>query len=220
MEIELKFASTEEQGNELLEDLKREYGMDIRDIPMKAVYYDTRGRALRENRLTYRIRQEGDEHYLTIKYGKGSDKGKNGLHKREEINIRVSEDFIEKPGIDVLDDTPVYKEFDRAVGGQYSDDLGVMLPLDPLVPVIRMDFLRRELTVPIGPEGRSSAVVSYDLGNISAGSKTELISEVEAELFEGFEEDLTEFGQKISQKYGLEPLNKSKYARGLKLLGE
>ena len=190
----------------------------LNEIPMKAIYYDTVDRALRERKLTYRIRKEGGLNILTIKYGRGSDKGDKGLHKREEINIRVPDDFIDKPGIDVLDDTPVYKEFDKAVGGQYSDDMGIMLPLKPLVPVMTMDFLRKEVKVHFGTE--SSAILSFDEGNICAGNRKTAISEVEIELFEGNEEDLTAFGEKISQKYGLEPLNKSKYARGLKLLEE
>ena len=218
MEIELKYRAEEEQGLKILEDMSAGFGETLREIPMKAVYYDTEDKALRERRLTYRIRKEGDKSILTIKYGRGSDKGKSGLHKREEINVPVPDDFAEKPGIDVLDDTPVYKEFDKAVGGQYSDDLGVMLPLKPLIPVLTMEFLRKEIKVYFGND--SSAILSYDKGIIEAGDKKTDISEVEIELFEGKEEDLTAFGDEICKKYGLEPLNKSKYARGLKLLDE
>lgn len=216
MEIELKYSASAEQAEKILEDMMSESGSEIKSIPMEAVYFDTEDRALRERRLTYRIRREGKDSILTIKYGKGSDKGKSGMHKREEINISVPSDFIEKPGIDVLDDTPVYKEFDKAVGGQYSDDLGIMLPLKPLVPVMTMTFLRKELMVSLPDGGR--AILSYDEGEIAAGSGKTPISEIEAELFEGNEEELAEFGEKLAQKYGIEPLNKSKYARGLKLL--
>ena len=216
MEIELKYSASAEQAERILEDMMSESGSEIKSIPMEAVYFDTEDRALRERRLTYRIRWEGKDSILTIKYGKGSDKGKSGMHKREEINISVPSDFIEKPGIDVLDDTPVYKEFDKAVGGQYSDALGIMLPLKPLVPVMTMTFLRKELMVSLPDGGR--AILSYDEGEIAAGSGKTPISEIEAELFEGNEEELARFGEKLAQKYGIEPLNKSKYARGLKLL--
>lgn len=220
MEIELKYSADKGAGETIIGDLAQEFGADIRVIPMDAVYYDTSDRSLRERKLTYRIRREGDKYVLTIKYGRGSDKGNKGLHKREELNIPVSEDFKEKPGIDVLDDTPVYKEFDKAVGGQYSDDLGIMLPLKPLIPLIEMICTRTEVTVPITEDGKSTAIVSYDEGEILAGGKKAEISEVEIELLDGFEEDLTVFGEKICQKYGIEALNKSKYARGLKLLDE
>lgn len=218
MEIELKYAATPETGETIVRDMEEIMGKEACEIPMEAVYFDTADRALREKKLTYRIRREGNDNILTIKYGRGSDKGVSGLHKREEINIPVSADFIEKPGIDVLDDTPVYKEFDKAVGGQYSDDLGIMLPLKPLVPVMRMEFLRKEIKINISDEG--SAILSYDRGKITAGDKEAPISEVEVELFDGKEEDLTIFGDKLTKKYGIEPLNKSKYARGLKLLGD
>lgn len=216
MEIELKYSVSADEAEKILQDMADEFGTELKSIPMEAVYFDTEDRALREKRLTYRIRQEGSDSILTIKYGRGSDKGRSGLHMREEINVPVSGDFIEKPGIDVLEDTPIYKEFDKAVGGQYSDDLGIMLPLKPLIPVITMTFLRRELMVSHGGGGK--AILSYDEGKISAGDKETPISELEVELFDGNEAELTAFGGKLLQKYAIEPLNKSKYARGLKLL--
>ena len=216
MEIELKYSAAPETGRKIIADLEENSGAEAREIPMEAVYFDTEDRALREKKLTYRIRREGNDNILTIKYGRGSDKGNSGLYRREEINVPVSADFIEKPGIDVLDDTPVYKEFDKAVGGQYSDDLGIMLPLKPLVPVIRMEFMRKEITANLKNGGK--AAVSYDEGKILAGGREAPISEVEAELIEGNEEELTEFGEFLTEKYGISPLNKSKYARGLKLL--
>ncbi len=216
MEIELKYSVPADEAEKILHDMSAKYGSELKSIPMEAVYYDTEDKALRERRLTYRIRREGDDNVLTIKYGRGSDKGISGLHKREEINVPVPADFIEKPGIDVLDDTPVYKEFDKAVGGQYSDDFGIMLPLKPLIPVMTMKFLRKELMVTLDSGGK--AILSYDEGNITAGNKNSAISELEIELFEGNEEELAGFGEKLAEKYAIEPLNKSKYARGLKLL--
>ena len=216
MEIELKYSVSHEEGEKILRDMEAEYGSELKSIPMEALYYDTEDMAFREKRLTYRIRREGENNILTIKYGRGSDKAKGGMHRREEINVPVPADFIEKPGIDVLDDTPVYKEFDKAVGGQYSDDLGVMLPLKPLIPVISMSFLRKELMVGLDDGGK--AILSYDEGSIVAGNKKTPISEVEVELYEGNEEELARFGEELVKKYGIEPLNKSKYARGLKLL--
>ena len=219
MEIELKYAASKEQGKKIIDELSEKYGAEIRDIPMRAVYYDTEDLSLWDKRLAYRIRQEGEEYVLTVKYGKGSDKAKAGLHRRGEINIPVFSDFIEKPGIDVLDDTPIYKEIDKAVGGQYSDDLGIMLPRKPLIPRMEMVFLRKEITIPLNEDGTSTGVLSYDEGEILAGGKSAAISEVEIELSEGNEEDLKAFGIDLASKNGLEPLNKSKYARGLKLLG-
>ncbi len=219
MEIEFKYVAGPEQGSGLLNDLAREYGREIRMIPMDAVYYDTEDRALNDIRVVYRIRTEGDRTVLTVKYGKGSDKNSKGLYRRQEENISVPADFKEKPGIDVLEDIPVYREIDKAVGGQYSDLLGVMLPLKKLVPVMEMQFTRRELDVPIGSPG-SVATVSYDSGVIMAGGREEQISEVEIELKEGTEADLVRFSEEIAAKYCLIPGLKSKYSRGIKLLNE
>ena len=130
----------------------------------------------------------------------------------------MAPDFKEKPGIDVLEEIPVYKEMDKAVGGQYSDLMGVMLPLKKLVPVIEMKFTRREMDVPFAGEG--VAVVSYDSGIISAGGREEPISEVEIELKEGSEADFISFSEEIAGKYGFEPGLKSKYSRGIRLLNE
>lgn len=219
MEIEFKYQATVDQGSELISDLSKKYGSEVRILPMDAVYYDTEDRALRDIHVVYRIRTEGDQTVLTVKYGKGSDKATKGLYRRQEENIPVPADFKDKPGIDVLEDIPVYKEMDKAVGGQYSDLMGVMLPLKKLVPVMDMKFTRRELDVPVGNNG-GSATVSYDNGFISAGGKQEPISEVEIELKEGSEAELTEFSEEIALKYGLSPGLKSKYARGIKLLNE
>ena len=218
MEIEFKYQADIDKGSELLSDLSKKYDLDIRIIPMDAVYYDTEDRALRDIHVVYRIRTEGDETVLTVKYGRGSDKSNKGLYRRQEDNITVSPDFKEKPGIDVLEDIPVYKEMDKAVGGQYSDLMGVMLPLKPLVPLIDMKFVRRELDVPFGDCGL--ATVSYDNGTITAEGREEPISEVEIELKQGSEADFITFSEEMAQKYGLEPGLKSKYSRGIKLLGE
>lgn len=219
MEIEFKYQATLEQGSELLKDLSQRFGQEIKIIPMDAVYYDTEDRALNDIHVVYRIRTEGDQNVLTVKYGRGSDKTTKGLYRRQEDNIPVGPDFKEKPGIDVLEEIPVYKEMDKAVGGQYSDLMGVMLPLKKLLPQMEMQFTRRELDVPISGEG-SVATVSYDSGIISAGGREEAISEVEIELKEGSEADLIKFSEEIAKKYGLTPGLKSKYARGIKLLNE
>ena len=218
MEIELKYKVDPERGREIIEsECPGETDKD-RTIPMDAIYYDTKDSALRERHITYRIRREGDKYVLTVKYGKGSDKAKNGLHRREEINVPVGNDFIDKPGIDVLEDTRIYRELDKAVGGQYSDDLGVMLPVKALKPVIEMRFVRKEIDIYLDEQKTSTAVLSYDEGEILAGGRKEAISEIEIELSEGNEEKLIEFGAFLSKKYNLEEGNKSKYARGLKLL--
>ena len=89
MEIEFKYQATVDQGSELISDLSKKYGSEVRILPMDAVYYDTEDRALRDIHVVYRIRTEGDQTVLTVKYGKGSDKATKGLYRRQEENILI-----------------------------------------------------------------------------------------------------------------------------------
>ena len=70
MEIELKYSVPSDKAEKILQDMSADFGSEIRSIPMEAIYYDTEDKALRERRLTYRIRREGNENVLTIKYGR------------------------------------------------------------------------------------------------------------------------------------------------------
>ena len=66
MEIELKYSAAPETGRKIIADLEESSGAEAREIPMEAVYFDTEDRALREKKLTYRIRREGNDNILTM----------------------------------------------------------------------------------------------------------------------------------------------------------
>ena len=84
-----------------------------------------------------------------------------------------------------------------------------------LCPMMKVDVLRKSVRVDTGD---SLVELSIDRGKIAAGSSTAPVSEVEIELFQGTEEDLLEMGKWLSEKYGLEPESRSKFARGLALI--
>lgn len=216
MEIELKYLCSKKTADSIFET---EVGSCERLSfkTMKALYLDTAEEAIRDAKLTYRIRQEGGKYFATVKYGSSKPTG-GALHKRNEINIEVDEDFFDMPRIDIFEDCDIYKLLDKAVGGQYSDDMGVMRPIKKLQPKITMDFMRTECEVVIGEDGRTAAIISYDEGEISASGKSESISELEIELISGSEDDLIDFGRRLQEKYSLSAGIKSKYARGLKLI--
>ena len=86
-----------------------------------------------------------------------------------------------------------------------------------LVPMMKVDVLRKSMRV---DTGNSLMEVSIDLGQILTENGNEPISEVEIELFQGDEQNLLETGLWLSEKYGLESEERSKFARGLALLQE
>lgn len=200
MEIELKYLCDKKTALEILGD-------DYKVIEMDAVYYDTKDMALSSEKLTLRARKENDDYIATIKWG---GKATGGMHVRNEINMPVDRDYINEPVIDLFWDTVIYDTLDGAVGGQYSNALGVMVPRKKLLPYVRMTFTRLEKEV---KSGNLVAVMSYDEGKITKNGKNLEISEMEIELKEGNQEDLAAFGEKIREKYGLIPESRSKFSR-------
>lgn len=208
MEIELKYRADKETGEAIL-------GSDCRLINMRAVYLDTGDGALAAEKLVLRMRKENDEYVATLKWNSGVSA--SGLHKRGEANVKVDPSFEEEPYIEIFWDTEVYSLLDKAVGGQFANNLGEMVPKKKLVPVCEMDFLRKEKDVEL-PDG-GAAVLSYDFGEIRANGKTAEISEIEIELSKGSEEELVGYGEQLKAEYGLLPGLKSKFARARKLMG-
>ena len=216
MEIELKYLCDYDTAKKILES---ETGDNEASVTkrMTAFYLDTADEAIRDAKIAYRVRREGDDYLATVKYG-GNKTSDSALHMRREVNVSVSEEFFAEPRIDVFEDYNIYKLLDKAVGGQYSDNMGVMRPVKKLMPVISMYFVRTEHEIKLGESGKTTVIISYDEGRIIAGGKNEAISELEIELISGSKEDLVSFGAYLQGKYPLTEGLKSKYARGLKLI--
>lgn len=66
--------------------------------------------------------------------------------------------------------------------------------------------------------GKGIFEISIDKGEIITPFGVEPISEVEIELFSGETEELMELGKKLSETFGLEIEENSKYARGIELI--
>lgn len=207
MEIELKYAIDDPgKAVQLFED---ERICQIRDskeeerIPMHAVYYDTEDFDLRKANVALRIRREGEIHICTVKWD-GSSEG--GLHRRGEINVPITDRaLIEEPSLDLFEESEIWDRLQEIAGKK------------KLVPLLDMRFERREIRL---DTGRSISVFSVDEGAILGKGKELPILELEIELFSGDESDILEIGEYISQKYDLKPENRSKFARGLALIGE
>ncbi len=194
-----------DQADEILSD---EIVKNVEDegsfetIDMLAIYYDTPDRKLTEEGIAIRVRKEGEFYVATMK-----DKGNSiaGMHKRQEINVRLSdEEMIQHPDVTIFAESDAYEQLLGIAGKQ------------KLEPVLSMEFERRQVRV---DTGNSISVLSFDDGKISAGGKTIPIMEMEIELYSGSEDELKEYGHKIADKYELEPEDRSKFARGYALFG-
>ena len=81
---------------------------------------------------------------------------------------------------------------------------------------MEMEFVRKQMHI---DTGKSISMLSYDEGEIRTTCGNAPISELEIELYSGDQEDMIALGSELASKYNLEPGNRSKYQRGLELLG-
>ncbi len=170
-------------------------------VVMKAVYFDTEDRVLSKNNVAVRVRAEGDISFATLKWG---GKAENGLHERGEINVPVSgEEIFIQPPVDMFKESEDGRRLMDLVGGR------------PFVNLLETRFLRRRMKVHYG---ESTIEMAVDTGNIITDAGDAPILELELELYLGETEDLTALGAMILEKYGLQPENTSKLARGLAML--
>ncbi|MCI6013259.1 MAG: CYTH domain-containing protein [Firmicutes bacterium] len=205
MEIELKFLVEESfTRDRILNDqhlLALADGESLQAITMKAIYLDTEDRKLLEKKIAFRVRFEDERLVATLKWGGDAN---NGLHTRGELNAAVEETFLEHPSLDIFRGSTIYEE------------IGPAMENVKLFPVMKMDFVRKQMHI---DTGKSISVLSYDEGEIRTVRGAAPISELEIELYSGDQQDMMALGQEIAAKYNLKPENKSKYQRGLELLG-
>lgn len=204
MEIELKYLFEDEASkNEIFED---KHILKIKDegsetvTAMRAIYMDTEDGALRKKEMAFRVRFEGAKTVATLKWGGSAEEG---LHMRGELNVAVEEDFINEPSLEVFR------------GSEIFDDIMEAVCDSKLVPVMEMNYVRREVRV---DTGLSIDVISLDEGEIVTKNGCLPIAELEIELYTGDKDDMVALGRKLEEKYHLKRGNRSKYQRGLELL--
>ena len=171
----------------------------VRIIQYATTYYDTRDRLLYHNGYSYRIRKAADICTATVK-DQGSQGG--GLFVRGEWNVKLDS---AAPSIGPFLSLPVGCQLESIVKDQ------------ELLPLFRTDFQRT--AIDLRTETGSLIEVAADLGSIVADQATAPICEVELELKEGEPVDLLRVGAALADVYSLRVGDKSKYARGLDLLG-
>ncbi|HKM28528.1 MAG TPA: CYTH domain-containing protein [Anaerovoracaceae bacterium] len=205
MEIELKYAvndplsSTKIFSDDYLNQIKDSDSEE--QITMRAVYFDTKEKDLQNEKIAFRIRQENERIVATIKWNGSAE---DGMHIREELNVPVTDTaYLKDPTVEIFNQSPMEDILKSVVGDK------------KLEPLMEISFIRRQMRI---DTGKSISVISLDDGEIRAGSKTMPLRELEIELYSGSQEDMTVMGNKLAEKYNLEPENESKYKRGLELL--
>ena len=204
MEIELKFLVEDQFARDrILQDkyLEETAQKDSKEeIRMNATYFDTEDLDLCKNKMALRVRFENGKPVVTLKWGGSSQ---NGLHVRGELNVHVSETFIESPDIDVFKESEIYEEIKNASCGK------------KLMPLMQVECLRKQMMV---DTGKSISVVSLDVGKVITPKGDSDISELEIELYSGDQSDMIELGKRLATKYNLKESNVSKFQRGLELM--
>ncbi|MBE6033120.1 CYTH domain-containing protein [Aminipila sp.] len=206
MEIEMKYGIEDKETAASIWD--DEYLLSIEEsdtrekILMKAAYFDTEDFILSKNDIALRVRKEGARTVATLKW-KGKNEG--GLHIREEINVPVDDE-----NYFLLPDPQIFKE------SEIGQEVIALLGFKKLHSIMETNFVRNRFRI---DNGSGIMEVSLDDGEIVTPKGTAPICELEVELFSGEQEALEDVTKTIAEKYGLEPETKSKYARGLAILG-
>jgi len=206
MEIELKYSVSSGKIAERIwkdEELKLIEEKNSRDMnEFRGTYYDTEDHLLFKNDIAFRFRKEGKKLVASLKWSGTND---GALHQREELNMNLGEGEIPKcPNPDV------FKESSEGT------DLLKLLDGKPLKHMMEVNVLRKSFRVDTGD---SLVEISLDDGEIVTKEGNEPVCEMEIELFSGNQEDLVKLGERLRERYCLEPEKDSKFARGLKLLG-
>lgn len=207
MEIELKYSL---ECDEIAEKIKKDEMInkfilkDSRDVQQfKAVHYDTENFDLQKEKIAYRVRREGERIVATIKWS-GTSEGP--LHVRNELNINIGTgEFPKDPDIGVFRESEIGQHILNMTEGK------------KLLPIMEIDVIRESWQI---EDEKTILEFCVDKGKVSAAGQEDPISELEVEIITGSEEVLEKYGQALVAKYRLEPEKRSKFARGLALLGK
>lgn len=205
MEIELKYLLRDDLAKDRI--LNDKHLLEIKNpacdetVQMRAIYLDTEEGDLRGLQIALRARFENERVVVTLKW-KGS--AQDGLHVRGELNVPAGSEYLDNPTVEIFKGSEIYDELLAAVSDK------------KLIPVMEMDYVRKAIQV---DTGKSISVVSLDEGTIHTSKGDAEILEVEVELYSGDQEDMVALGGELAAKYNLQTSDKSKYQRGLELLG-
>ena len=205
MEIELKYLLRDDLAKDRI--LNDKHLLEIKNpacdetVQMRAIYLDTEEGDLRGLQIALRAHFENERVVVTLKW---KESAQDGLHVRGELNVPAGSEYLDNPTVDIFKGSEIYDELLAAVSDK------------KLIPVMEMDYVRKAIQV---DTGKSISVVSLDEGTIHTSKGDAEILEVEVELYSGDQEDMVALGGELAAKYNLQTSDKSKYQRGLELLG-
>jgi len=163
---------------------------------LKSIYYDTPKRTLWKNGLTLRVRQSGARFVQTVKAQRSDDPLKRGEWEASVPSLA--------PDLSLA--APLLPEALRTT----VDALG-------LQPVFAADVHRRARLLDL-PSG--TIEIAFDSGVITAGERTEQVSEIELELKSGSPAVIYEVALRLAEHGPVRPSIRSKSARGFDLAAD
>jgi len=201
VEIELKLLLGKRElkkllASELLKGVLREGSEKKRNLVSS--YYDTADFALKKNGIAYRVRDKGDGTFeATVKTDRKSN---GGLSERVELNMPLAENVAVLEGFGEL-----------GLGYELTE-----LAPDGVEKLFTVDVVRTTYLLDL--DG-AVAELAVDNGKIIAGKRKDDIDEIEIELVEGEVGALMNFAAKLAEIVPVFTEKRSKFARGLALLG-
>ena len=189
-EYELKYRADEEA----LSSVRTTFPARWQKIPMETTYYDTPSHALSVRRYMLRRRLENGVSVCTMKTsGKGNLRGE----------WEVTSDSVTEAASELCKlGCPAELESLSAEG---------------LVPICGARFTRQAGTFTLR---ECTVELALDQGILFAGEKEIPLCEIEVELKSGSREAADDFARQLADIYGLQPEEKSKFARALALCDE
>ncbi|MBR1976504.1 MAG: CYTH domain-containing protein, partial [Phascolarctobacterium sp.] len=183
-------------ASELLKGVLREGSEKKRNLVSS--YYDTADFALKKNGIAYRVRDKGDGTFeATVKTDRKSN---GGLSERVELNMPLAENVAVLEGFGEL-----------GLGYELTE-----LAPDGVEKLFNVDVVRTTYLLDL--DG-AVAELAVDNGKIIAGKRKDDIDEIEIELVEGEVGALMNFAAKLAELVPVFTEKRSKFARGLALLG-
>lgn len=201
VEIELKLIVSKKDLKKLLaaKVLQDVIRLDSKKtVQMRSSYYDTDDLNFKKHGIAYRVRDKGDGSFeATVKTSRRSS---GGLSERAELNMPLDSDEAVLTG---------FKE------------LGLGFELTELAPagVEKLFTTEIERTTYILDLPGAAAELAIDRGSISRGRDRDKIEEIEIELLDGDKGALLDFAACIADVVPMFIEKRSKFARGLALLG-
>ena len=161
-------------------------------IRMRTTYYDTEDGFLEKRRWMLRLRTENDRSVVTMK-----TPGEGHTRSEWEVESEYLDEALPKLA---------------ALGAPQA--LTALQP-DALAPICGASFTR--ITAELRLSENTSCMICGDVGDLTGESRTVLLCELELELKQGNEAELTAFARALMDTYHLseQPLSKLQRARKL-----